>query len=198
MDLDVRRQTSVASSVPTPGLDHIGFAERLRREHGVPVSVHSADAQRVRGGNKAQSDHGPARLRPVTGFLLDSLGKCGWRSNYSSEVTEVADGDVLPLPGAPRVIGMPGHSPGSIAVHVPAASAAFVGDALTTRHVLTGHSGLQPAPFTDDPDWPWNHWVRCLASTPGGCCPGTAPRGAGIRRRCRSRCGIPGATVPEG
>ena len=35
---------------------------------------------------------------------------------------------------------MPGHSPGSIAVHVPAADAVFVGDALTTRHVLTGAS----------------------------------------------------------
>ena len=39
----------------------------------------------------------------------------------------------------------------SIAVHVPAADAAFVGDALTTRHVLTGHEGAQPAPFTDEP-----------------------------------------------
>ncbi|HVL63467.1 MAG TPA: MBL fold metallo-hydrolase, partial [Microbacterium sp.] len=29
--------------------------------------------------------------------------------------------------------------------------AVFVGDALTTRHVLTGHAGMQPAPFTDEP-----------------------------------------------
>ncbi|MFF4195144.1 MBL fold metallo-hydrolase [Nonomuraea sp. NPDC001831] len=46
---------------------------------------------------------------------------------------------------------MPGHSPGSVAVHVPLADAVFVGDALTTRHVLTGREGPQPAPFTDDP-----------------------------------------------
>jgi glyoxylase-like metal-dependent hydrolase (beta-lactamase superfamily II) len=31
------------------------------------------------------------------------------------------------------------------------ADAVFVGDALTTRHVLTGRDGAQPAPFTDDP-----------------------------------------------
>ena len=37
-------------------------------------------------------------------------------------------------------------------MHVPAVSALFVGDALTTRHVLTGRPGPQPAPFTDDPD----------------------------------------------
>ncbi len=47
---------------------------------------------------------------------------------------------------------MPGHSPGSIAVHVPVADAVCVGDALTTRHVLTGREGPQPAPFTDAPD----------------------------------------------
>ena len=61
------------------------------------------------------------------------------------------DGDVLDLPGSPRIIGLPGHSPGSVAIHVPAADAVFVGDALTTRHVLTGALGPQPAPFTDDP-----------------------------------------------
>ncbi|WP_433133437.1 hypothetical protein ACQPWW_15810 [Micromonospora sp. CA-240977] len=34
---------------------------------------------------------------------------------------------------------------------MPIADAVFVGDALTTRHVLTGQRGPQPAPFTDDP-----------------------------------------------
>jgi glyoxylase-like metal-dependent hydrolase (beta-lactamase superfamily II) len=132
--------------------DHIGFAERLRREHGVPVYVHSADAERARGGDKPKVSMGPAHLRPMLSFLAYSVGKRGWRTTYLGEVTEVTDGDVLPLPGSPRIIGMPGHSPGSIAVHVPAANAVFVGDALTTRHVLTGRSGLQPAPFTDDPE----------------------------------------------
>src|SRR5690606_32226855 len=64
---------------------------------------------------------------------------------------EITDGEVLDLPGAPVIVGMPGHSPGSIAVHVPMADAVFVGDALTTRHVLTGRVGAQPAPFTDEP-----------------------------------------------
>ena len=59
---------------------------------------------------------------------------------------------MLDLPGAPRVIGLPGHSPGSIAIHAPAVDAIFVGDGLTTRHVLTGQLGPRPAPFTDDPE----------------------------------------------
>jgi glyoxylase-like metal-dependent hydrolase (beta-lactamase superfamily II) len=131
--------------------DHVGFAERLRREHGVPVYVHSADADRARGGDKPKNEMGPMRLGATLGFFTYGLRKNGMRTTWLTEVVEVADGDVLPLPGAPEIIGMPGHSPGSIAVHVPIAEAVFVGDALTTRHVLTGRTGGQPAPFTDEP-----------------------------------------------
>lgn len=131
--------------------DHVGFAERLRREHGVPVFVHSADADRARGGDKPKTPTGSMRLAPTLGFFAYSLRKGGMRTHHLSEVVEVADGDVLDLPGTPRVVGLPGHSPGSIAVYSPVADAVFVGDALTTRHVLTGRTGPQPAPFTDEP-----------------------------------------------
>jgi glyoxylase-like metal-dependent hydrolase (beta-lactamase superfamily II) len=131
--------------------DHIGFAERLRSDHGVPVFVHAADAVRARTGKKPKVAIGPMRLGPTLGFFAYSLRKNGLRARYVGEVTEIADGDVLDLPGSPVVVGMPGHSPGSVAVHVPVADAVFVGDALTTRHVLTGRRGPQPAPFTDDP-----------------------------------------------
>ena len=58
---------------------------------------------------------GPRRLGATAGFFAYALRKGGMRTHYLSEVVEVADGDVLPLPGDPVVIGMPGHSPGSIA-----------------------------------------------------------------------------------
>lgn len=131
--------------------DHIGFAERLRRDHGVAVYVHAADADRAKGGDKPKTPMGAFRLGPTVGFIAYALRKKGWRTEHLREVVEIADGDVLDLPGSPEVIGLPGHSPGSIAIHVPLASAVFVGDALTTRHVLTGHEGAQPAPFTDEP-----------------------------------------------
>ncbi|MEV4224936.1 MBL fold metallo-hydrolase [Nonomuraea sp. NPDC049725] len=131
--------------------DHIGFAERLRSEHGVPVFVHAADAARTRTGEKPKTAWGPMRLGPTLGFFGYAIRKNGLRTRYVSEVTTIADGDVLDLPGSPVIVGMPGHSPGSVAVHVPIADALFVGDALTTRHVLTGREGPQAAPFTDDP-----------------------------------------------
>ena len=131
--------------------DHIGFAERLRTEHGVPIYVHAEDAHRAMTGEKPKTPVGPMRIGPALGFLAYSVRKNGLKSKYVHEVTEIADGDVLDLPGSPVIIGMPGHSPGSVAVHVPIANAVAVGDALTTRHVMTGRVGMQPAPFTDDP-----------------------------------------------
>jgi glyoxylase-like metal-dependent hydrolase (beta-lactamase superfamily II) len=131
--------------------DHIGFAERLRRERHIPVYVHEADAARARGEVKSKATWGPMKIGATAGFMWYAARKGGLRTTYLTEVVGVHDGDVLDLPGAPRVIGMPGHSPGSIAVHIPVADAVFVGDGLTTRHVLTGRRGPQPAPFTDDP-----------------------------------------------
>ncbi|PFG29835.1 MBL fold metallo-hydrolase [Paramicrobacterium agarici] len=131
--------------------DHIGFAERLRRDFGVPVFVHEADAARARGEESTKPAWGGAKIAPVLRFLAYSIRKDGLRTTHLSEVRTVADGDALELPGSPKVIGLPGHSPGSIAIHVPSFSALFVGDGLTTGHVLTGSRGPQPAPFTDDP-----------------------------------------------
>jgi glyoxylase-like metal-dependent hydrolase (beta-lactamase superfamily II) len=131
--------------------DHIGFAERLRREHNIPVYVHGADAARARGEFKPKATWGSFKPGALAGFMAYAVRKGGLRTTYLSEVTEVEDGQVLDLPGAPRVIGLPGHSPGSIAIYSAAADAVFVGDGLTTRHVLTGRRGPGPAPFTDDP-----------------------------------------------
>lgn|SRR5690606_995499 len=130
--------------------DHLGFAERLRVEAGVPIYVHEADAARARGEERTSPAWGRMKLLPTVRFFMYAAAKGGLRTRHPAVVTTVRDGDVLPLPGAPRVIGLPGHSPGSIAVHVPAVRALFVGDALTTRHVLTGATGPRPAPFTDD------------------------------------------------
>ena len=132
--------------------DHIGFAERLRQQNGIVVRVHELDAGRARGEvKKPNAGWGPIKVRPLMRFLWYSARHGGLRIRPVREVTTFADGDVLDLPGSPQIIHVPGHTPGSVAVHIPAVDALFVGDAMTTGNVLTGETGPRPAPFTLDP-----------------------------------------------
>jgi len=133
--------------------DHVGFAERLRRERGVPVYVHELDAARARGEvKKPGSGWGPIKIRPLLGFLVYSGRRGGLRVPPLTEVVTFGDGETLDVPGAPRIVHLPGHTPGSVAIHVPRVDAVFLGDAMTTRSVLTGEVGPRLAPFTLEKD----------------------------------------------
>lgn len=131
--------------------DHIGFAERLRRHQRIPVSVHEADAALARGEvpNPAKG-FGPTRLGPLLGFLWFSMLRGGLRTPKLQQVATFGDGATLGVPGSPRVILTPGHTPGSAVLHVPSRNVLFVGDALATYAVTTGARGPQVAPFTAD------------------------------------------------
>ena len=129
--------------------DHVGFAERLRRERGIPVFVHELDADRARGKvAKPMTGWGPVKFGPLLGFLAYSGRRGGLRVPPLTDVTTFVDGVTLDVPGAPRVIHLPGHTPGSVALHMPSVDAVFLGDAFTTRSVLTGEAGPRLAPFT--------------------------------------------------
>jgi glyoxylase-like metal-dependent hydrolase (beta-lactamase superfamily II) len=133
--------------------DHVGFAERLRRERGVPVYVHELDAARARGEvKKPSSGWGPIKIRPLLGFLVYSGLRGGLRVPPLTDVVTFGDGATLDVPGAPRIVHLPGHTPGSVAIHVPGVDAVFLGDAMTTRSVLTGEVGPRLAPFTLEKD----------------------------------------------
>jgi glyoxylase-like metal-dependent hydrolase (beta-lactamase superfamily II) len=131
--------------------DHIGFAERLRSKRLIPVSVHEMDASLARGEvpNPAKG-YGPIKLSPFLGFLWFTMLQGGLRTPKLHEVSTFGDGATLDVPGSPRVILTPGHTPGSAVLHVPSLSALFVGDAFATYAVTTGARGPQVAPFTAD------------------------------------------------
>ena len=133
--------------------DHIGFAGRLSREKGIPAYLHPADTDRAKlQVKKPNSGWGPVKIGPLAGFLWYSARQGGLRIPPAGELRSVEDWQVLDVPGRPRIIHTPGHTPGSIAVHVPAVDALFIGDTMTTRNVLTGVTGPKPAPFTLQPE----------------------------------------------
>ena len=132
--------------------DHIGFAEKIRRERGTPILVEELDAALARGEvpNPAKG-LGPFRIRPLTSFLVYSLLHGALRVPRIAEVSTFGDGATLDVPGSPRVILLPGHTPGSAALHFAAHDALLVGDAIATYAVTTGIHQPMIAPFTADP-----------------------------------------------
>jgi glyoxylase-like metal-dependent hydrolase (beta-lactamase superfamily II) len=133
-------------------VDHVGFAERLRRDHHVPVFVGAADAAEARGEvPKPAAPRDPIRIVPLAGFIVYGLTHGGLRRTPLKEVTPIDGATTLDVPGSPVVIPLPGHTPGSVAYHVPMVDAIFMGDAMTTRSVVNGVVGPALAPFTVDP-----------------------------------------------
>ncbi len=94
---------------------------------------------------------GPTRLVPLLRFLWFGVTHGALRTTNLTEVATYGDGATLDVPGAPRVILVPGHTPGSAALHVASHDALFAGDALATIAVTTGETGPMIAPFSADP-----------------------------------------------
>jgi len=168
--------------------DHIGFAERARLERGWTPSVHELDAALARGEVKNPAKGGgPIRPLPLLRFLWLGLRKGGLRPTPIGVVSTYGDGATLDVPGAPRVIHLPGHTPGSAALHIPKMDALLAGDALSTVSVANGSTGPMIAPFTADPaaaiasldrlDGLEAHWVL-----PGHGQPWTGGVGEAVRR----------------
>lgn len=131
--------------------DHIGFAERARRERGWKVSVHELDAALARGEVPNPSKGGGhVRPLPILKFLIWTARRGALRQMHLGVVSTFGDGATLDVPGSPRVISVPGHTPGSAALFLEADKTLFVGDALATYAVTTGATGPQIAPFGAD------------------------------------------------
>ena len=129
--------------------DHIGFAERIRSERGVSVRVHADDVPLTKkpAYPKWQGSLGFGALR----FIAFAIGAGMLKSPPPIlEVSTFADGEAIDVPGRPRAIHVPGHSPGSAALHVASRDAIFVGDSFVTLDVLSGATGPRMSPFNGD------------------------------------------------
>lgn len=121
--------------------DHIGFAEHIREELGIPVLVHAADAQlatKEKASVKNESSMLPYLRHAHAWKLMGHLLTSGGVPPPVHEVTTFADGDELEVPGHPRVIHTPGHTQGHVCFFLEPRGVLIVGDLLCTRNPLTG------------------------------------------------------------
>jgi glyoxylase-like metal-dependent hydrolase (beta-lactamase superfamily II) len=87
-------------------------------------------------------------------------------------VSPYGDGATIDVPGSPKVTLVPGHTPGSAVLSVPARDALFVGDAFATYAVTDGGRGPRIAPFTADRGQALESLQRIVDSPAGVVLPG--------------------------
>ncbi|HUF52739.1 MAG TPA: MBL fold metallo-hydrolase [Dehalococcoidia bacterium] len=128
--------------------------------------AHAADAAVIRG-NAAQA---PLVLSEQEKVLRAELAG-GMPPAPPAEVhRELADGDELDIGEGARVVHVPGHTPGSIVIHVPSRGLLFTGDAaasLGTRVIV----GV----FNADPDGARQSFVKLAGLEVEASCFGHGP-----------------------
>lgn len=126
----------VLAMVLTHGhVDHKGSAERLRREHHVPIHCHTNEAPIARGELKQQISTWELRRawKPkIFRFAWNAIRNGGLRPEHVTDVTTFGDGETIDVPGQPVVVFTPGHTQGHCALHLGDRGALLVGDALIT------------------------------------------------------------------
>jgi glyoxylase-like metal-dependent hydrolase (beta-lactamase superfamily II) len=136
-------------------IDHVGFSQVLQDERGTPVYAHQQELPQATTGKppKTEGSFITAMLRYGTArrVVFHIVRNGGARPPKVARVTTFADGDQLDVPGHPRVVYTPGHSPGHCALHVPSEGAAFTGDAMCGWNTVTGEPGpiLPPREFSN-------------------------------------------------
>jgi glyoxylase-like metal-dependent hydrolase (beta-lactamase superfamily II) len=124
-------------------VDHVGAAAEIAAWGNIKVLAHRSDTPFIQG----EAGGPPPKLQDWERPLYEQYG-------ISTVAAPVAvdrvldDGDVLDFGGGARVVAVPGHTPGSIAVHVPGPNILLTGDAaarLPDGRVILGVFNSEPA-----------------------------------------------------
>jgi glyoxylase-like metal-dependent hydrolase (beta-lactamase superfamily II) len=127
--------------------DHMGFAERARRELGVLVHAHEREVAVTR--HPWRYDHERSLIPYMLKhpgfdrafFAMAAMGALFVKG--LGDVRTYQDGDVLDVPGRPRVIYTPGHTYGHSALWLEDRGVLLAGDAFVTYNPYTDSHGPQ-------------------------------------------------------
>lgn len=105
--------------------DHTGAAAELAGRHGAEVIAHRLESPVIRG----EAPGAPPVLEPFEAPIKASLPPLPPAPPRHVD-REVEDGDELAFGGGAVVVAVPGHTDGSIALHLPGPKVLFTGDAV--------------------------------------------------------------------
>ncbi|HZD37671.1 MAG TPA: MBL fold metallo-hydrolase [Actinomycetes bacterium] len=129
--------------------DHTGFAERARTTAHATVWIQERDAAVAKGAKPAPNEGRTSTylLKVELWKTLLSLARRGaTRMIPIRELSTFGDGETLDLPGRPRAVHAPGHTPGASALLLESRRVLMTGDSLVTHNPLTGRPGPQIMP----------------------------------------------------
>jgi len=123
--------------------DHMGSAAEAAR-NGAAVKGHEAEIPVLRG-DRPVTQITTLQLplwKPGTWSFLFAMLRAGATGAPPIPGVEgVVDGEVLDVPGRPRVVHTPGHTPGHAAYYLSDRRVLFSGDGLVTRRPIGGAKG---------------------------------------------------------
>jgi glyoxylase-like metal-dependent hydrolase (beta-lactamase superfamily II) len=133
-------------------LDHVGGLAALQRRTGAQVLAHPGDAPFISGVQPP-----PPAQSAVMRLLFRLLAPVFPQADPAPVDATLQDGDRLDtfappsagLLGGATVVHVPGHTPGSIALHFPSERLLICGDVINHRG---SQLGPPPKPFTADMD----------------------------------------------
>jgi glyoxylase-like metal-dependent hydrolase (beta-lactamase superfamily II) len=117
-------------------VDHTGSAATIRHATGATVLAGAGDAAAIRG----EAELAPPVFEDweIPLHQRVSVGLPDLAPPVPVD-RELVDGDVLDFGGGAHVLGIPGHTAGSIAIHLPAHGILFTGDTVANaRGVMLG------------------------------------------------------------
>jgi glyoxylase-like metal-dependent hydrolase (beta-lactamase superfamily II) len=130
--------------------DHTGLAGVIQAA-GAPVLIHATDEPTLRKPGPKSGDAKPINMvrdlwRPSLWKVATEMVRHGGARPRPVEGATTFEDGVLDVPGKPRVILTPGHTPGHCAFYFEQHGALIVGDAMCTWSPLTGRVGPQLMP----------------------------------------------------
>ena len=124
--------------------DHVGFAERLRRELNVPVWLHEDDVKLSKHPQLYATEDLPLKYfknRPFLRVAGSFLRSRAFFARPLGDVSTYRSEGPLDVPGQPHVLYTPGHTKGHCSIHLPERDLVIAGDAIVTWDPYTGKTG---------------------------------------------------------